>query len=213
VDPRNPQSWNRYAYVLNNPLALVDPLGLVVTCGYVFQNVYDPDEQAWHQYDVYLCQNDNPGGGGPAHAGPGGSAPQKIASSACEAAVTALGAAGGAVVVGTVAGTVGAVVGGAGGTLVAPGIGTVGGSIVGAETLAPEGAGLGALVGGLIGNMVSKAVCSSGSGSGSDQSDCDAQYEADIEVCKSAKSRACYAQAMVRYVQCSKGLSVPPLNF
>jgi RHS repeat-associated protein len=28
VDPSNPQSWNRYAYVLNNPLALVDPLGL-----------------------------------------------------------------------------------------------------------------------------------------------------------------------------------------
>jgi hypothetical protein len=24
----NPQSWNRYAYVLNNPLRLVDPLGL-----------------------------------------------------------------------------------------------------------------------------------------------------------------------------------------
>jgi len=28
VDPANPQSWNRYAYVLNNPLALIDPLGL-----------------------------------------------------------------------------------------------------------------------------------------------------------------------------------------
>jgi RHS repeat-associated protein len=28
VDPSNPQSWNRYAYVLNNPLAMVDPLGL-----------------------------------------------------------------------------------------------------------------------------------------------------------------------------------------
>jgi len=28
VDPSNPQSWNRYAYVLNNPLALIDPLGL-----------------------------------------------------------------------------------------------------------------------------------------------------------------------------------------
>ena len=24
----NPQSWNRYAYVLNNPLALIDPMGL-----------------------------------------------------------------------------------------------------------------------------------------------------------------------------------------
>ncbi len=28
VDPANPQSWNRYAYVLNNPLAYKDPLGL-----------------------------------------------------------------------------------------------------------------------------------------------------------------------------------------
>ena len=27
-DPTNPQSFNRYAYVLSNPLALVDPLGL-----------------------------------------------------------------------------------------------------------------------------------------------------------------------------------------
>jgi RHS repeat-associated protein len=32
VDPTNPQSWNRYGYVLNNPLALVDPLGLVPPC-------------------------------------------------------------------------------------------------------------------------------------------------------------------------------------
>ncbi len=28
VNPSNPQSWNRYAYVLNNPLAWLDPLGL-----------------------------------------------------------------------------------------------------------------------------------------------------------------------------------------
>ncbi len=29
VDPTNPQSWNRYAYALSNPLALIDPLGLM----------------------------------------------------------------------------------------------------------------------------------------------------------------------------------------
>src|SRR5208282_4237873 len=28
VDPTNPQSWDRYAYVTNSPLALVDPSGL-----------------------------------------------------------------------------------------------------------------------------------------------------------------------------------------
>ena len=42
VNPENPQSWNRYAYVLNNPLALVDPIGLSdcpdlkATCGDIF---------------------------------------------------------------------------------------------------------------------------------------------------------------------------------
>lgn len=28
ANPANPQSWNRYAYVMNNPLLLVDPFGL-----------------------------------------------------------------------------------------------------------------------------------------------------------------------------------------
>jgi RHS repeat-associated protein len=28
ADPTNPQSWNRYSYVVNNPLKYVDPLGL-----------------------------------------------------------------------------------------------------------------------------------------------------------------------------------------
>jgi RHS repeat-associated protein len=28
VDPTNPQSWNRYSYVLNSPLSLIDPRGL-----------------------------------------------------------------------------------------------------------------------------------------------------------------------------------------
>jgi RHS repeat-associated protein len=32
VDPSNPQSWNRYAYVGNDPLDLVDPTGLYPVC-------------------------------------------------------------------------------------------------------------------------------------------------------------------------------------
>ncbi len=33
VDPTNPQTWNRYAYVMNNPLSAVDLLGLANDCG------------------------------------------------------------------------------------------------------------------------------------------------------------------------------------
>ncbi len=40
VDPTNPQSWNRYAYVSNNPLLLVDPLGL--------DDCYQDSSGTWH---------------------------------------------------------------------------------------------------------------------------------------------------------------------
>ena len=33
VDPNNPQTWNRYAYVLNDPASNLDPLGLGTPTG------------------------------------------------------------------------------------------------------------------------------------------------------------------------------------
>jgi RHS repeat-associated protein len=66
VDPTNPQSWNRYAYVLNNPLLLIDPLGLDEgpVCGYTYN----------HNVPVWVCAEtfgggDGAGGGGDSDGG------------------------------------------------------------------------------------------------------------------------------------------------
>ena len=45
VDPTNPQSWNRYSYVLNDPLDLVDPTGLC------------PNDNSWGSYLCQLAQS------------------------------------------------------------------------------------------------------------------------------------------------------------
>jgi RHS repeat-associated protein len=51
VDPSNPQSWNRYAYVMNSPLNWVDPLGLGPCggrpCVYMPPDNYPGDEFDW----------------------------------------------------------------------------------------------------------------------------------------------------------------------
>src|SRR5262249_30044877 len=64
ANPANPQSWNRYAYALNNPLTLVDPLGL------------DPCNTISGGWQCYDPSNSSPGVGalqGPNLAGMTGS--------------------------------------------------------------------------------------------------------------------------------------------
>jgi RHS repeat-associated protein len=50
VNPANPQTWNRYAYVANNPLSHTDRLGMN-------EDECDPDDDS--------CDDDGGGGGGP----------------------------------------------------------------------------------------------------------------------------------------------------
>ena len=52
VDPSSPQSWNRYAYVRNNPLNRVDPLGMNdceehADCGDPIWGVGQPGQDLW----------------------------------------------------------------------------------------------------------------------------------------------------------------------
>ena len=51
VDPTSPQTWNRYEYVINNPLAFVDPLGL---CGEPASN------SGWVFVAFAACPNPDP---------------------------------------------------------------------------------------------------------------------------------------------------------
>jgi RHS repeat-associated protein len=92
VDPTNPQSWNRYAYALNNPLRFVDALGLEVDAGCSWDDASntltcDPgpggDPSGGDSCFLYGmgCPSQPPngpgGGDGPESGGGGGSTPAK----------------------------------------------------------------------------------------------------------------------------------------
>jgi RHS repeat-associated protein len=69
VDPANPQTWNRYAYVLNSPLNLIDPLGLryawMADCLYEFLDyAVDGVYQGTEKYLIY-CNSPRDTDGGP----------------------------------------------------------------------------------------------------------------------------------------------------
>jgi RHS repeat-associated protein len=74
VDPTNPQSWNRYAYVMNDPMIFVDPLGLGIQCADVlYVHTEGGEIVSTEVVDYCWDEEGGPTGGGPSG---GGSNPQ-----------------------------------------------------------------------------------------------------------------------------------------
>jgi RHS repeat-associated protein len=189
-DLTNPQSMNRYAYVLNNPTGFTDHKGLFLDG--------DPGDTV----DVYGGGGDDTGGGsqpdcnsndtvcvtgtpptvpdpcdavscfpGGSNPGPGGTqrtpgnppAPNNgpAVATPSTGVCTAAGAVAGASAGALIGEGLGALAGGGVGTLVAPGVGTVGGGALGAAGGATAGAAIGGVLGGIVGNV----LCAKGGGS------------------------------------------------
>ena len=166
-DLSNPQSMNRYAYVLDNPSSFLDPSGLL-------ECKYPPCEPVNCNDPSTVCVTGNPSpspdpnpvnyGGDIADDGnpPAASAPNKgpAVATPSTGACTAAGAVAGASAGALIGEGLGALAGGGVGTLVAPGVGTVGGGALGATGGATVGASIGGVLGGIVGNI----LCSSGGG-------------------------------------------------
>ena len=242
VNPANPQSWNAYAYVANQPLTATDPLGLMTIsigfgggpcdmfagpCGGGFGGPGPCDVTGWNPWPAPGCSGGGLGGGiGISIIGFGG------------------GGGGGGTVVGTPSGpasgapppcTAGIcspsdLVGSGGATAdqAVPFLGTLweitvaacgdNPACIGIVLADPEVTIPVALAGTLVYEAV-KAIQASDASAASKtvpspaRPECELQYQQGLKVCRNARSRTCYQQAMLRYVQCSKGLPVPPLTF
>jgi RHS repeat-associated protein len=182
-DLTNPQSFNRYAYVLNNPMSLMDPGGLDTSqptaCGtddnghpiycITATTGQDGGGGGWQYGDFGYADMLHPrrpfarepsagGGGGGRFSGAPSNAPAVAgpSPSACTAAGAVAGASAGALI----GEGVGGLVGGGVGTLVAPGVGTIGGRALGGSGGATVGAAIGGVLGGIVGNV----LCSKGGG-------------------------------------------------
>jgi RHS repeat-associated protein len=76
VDPTNPQSWNRYTYVLNDPLNNIDPMGLDDDSPW--PSCDDPTDPfpCWLPIGVFLGGGSGGGPGKSGSSGKGGARPQ-----------------------------------------------------------------------------------------------------------------------------------------
>jgi len=62
VDPSDPQTWNRYAYVRNSPVDAVDPLGL--DCWGIQETYMNGGQVVWQGIIASWCDGGGGGGGG-----------------------------------------------------------------------------------------------------------------------------------------------------